>query len=794
MQEKPQKGKDSTNFITLINFIADPAVIVDYRGQFLVVNKAFEDITGLSRKDLINKPFLKVKNLPAESKTLLLKNLKKRMQDVDTEPYEITFSGKNNETRYAEVKAKKIDYAGNPADLVLFHDITRRKRNEKHLKEYSERMEALVNEKVKEIKESEEKYRELINGMNDTAWVIDLDAKFIDVNDTAVKVLGYSKEELLSMGPADIDASLEVEQIRDLVRRLPADQIQVFETTHTTKNRKKIPVEISSSLVTYQGKQAVLSIARDITERKQVEEALRKSEERARAIVANAPIGIATSGTDKHFLSANKAFCKTLGYTEDELRKLTFKDITHPEDLKESVAKIEELEAGRISSFMQEKRYVKKDGNMINGKIMVSAIRNQAGKPTLFIAELEDITERKKREFELKEERNKLEAVAKNIGAGLTIISKDYRILWANEILKQLGEVENKICYSTYNHLDKICPNCGVKKIFEDGATLDRHEYSFKDNEGNTQWIELIVTPIKDEQGKVTAALELSVFITEKKLLQNKLEEYSQKLEKLVEARTKQLKHAQAKLVKSERLAAIGELAAMVGHDLRNPLTGIKGAAYYLKTKYGIKIDYAGQAMLKTLDECIDHSNKIINDLLEYSRDLKLELSETSPKALLTQSMSMLRIPKKIQVIYETEDKPTVAVDLSRMRRVLVNILQNAVDAMPDGGTLTITSRTVEDNLEISIADTGTGMSKKTLAKLWTPLFTTKAKGMGFGLSICKRIVEAHKGEISVNSRIGKGSTFTVTIPLHPKPADETKTLVLSGVNVPSAAQVQEAP
>jgi PAS domain S-box-containing protein len=770
MQEKPQKGKDSTNFITLINFIADPAVIVDYRGQFLVVNKAFEDITGLSRKDLINKPFLKVKNLPAESKTLLLKNLKKRMQDVDTEPYEITFSGKNNETRYAEVKAKKIDYAGNPADLVLFHDITRRKRNEKHLKEYSERMEALVNEKVKEIKESEEKYRELINGMNDTAWVIDLDAKFIDVNDTAVKVLGYSKEELLSMGPADIDASLEVEQIRDLVRRLPADQIQVFETTHTTKNRKKIPVEISSSLVTYQGKQAVLSIARDITERKQVEEALKKSEERARAIVANAPIGIATSGTDKHFLSANEAFCKTLGYTEDELRKLTFKDITHPEDLKESVAKIEELEAGRISSFMQEKRYFKKDGNVINGKIMVSAIRNQAGKPSLFIAELEDITERKKREFELKEERNKLEAVTQSIGAGFVIISKDYHVLWANNFIKKYkGDVERKFCYATLNDLDHVCPDCGVKKVFENGVDFDSHEYSSIDIKGNPYWVELIATPIKDEAGNLISAVEIAVDITEKKNLQNKLAQYSQKLEKLVEERTKQLEETQLRLIKSERLAAIGELAGMVGHDLRNPLTGIRGAAFYLKNKRSAKMGAKGKQMLKVIDDCIVYSNKIIDDLLEYSREMRLETAETNPKKLLHQSLSMIKIPKNIHVADGTWTEPKIVADKAKLNRVFVNIIKNAVDAMPHGGTLTVTSKAARNKVKIAFTDTGAGMSKETLKKLGSPLFTTKAKGMGFGLAICKRVVEAHGGSISVESEIGKGTTFIITMPIEPK-------------------------
>jgi len=1069
MRRNPQKDQENANFITLLNFIADPAVIVDDNGLFLAVNKAFESATGLSRKNLINTPFSKVKNLSTESRKLLLENLKKRMSGAGAEPYEITFSGMHGEKRVSEVKAKKITYAGHPADLVLFHDVTRRKRNERRLREYSERMEALVNEKVKEIKESEAKYRELINSMNDTAWVIDLDAKFIDVNDAAVKVLGYSRNELLSMGLADIDASLTVKQIRGLVRRMLADQVQVFETTHTTKEGKIIPVEISSSLVTYRGKQVVLSIARDITERKkseealkeseekfrnlseespnmifiykqgrvvyankkcedlmgytkeefyaptfnfltiiapesrkklnlsyakhktgqevdpyeytlvtktgkrinavitskliryegetsilgiitditerkQAEKALKESEERAKAIIVNAPIGIAASGPDKHFLSANEAFCKILGYTETELRKLTFKDITHPSDLKESVLRIKELEEGTLASFKQEKRYLKKDGSVIYGKIMVSVMRDQAGKPSLFIAELEDITEQKKAEekilasekkyrrlFEelkkaekqlleerdraqnyldvasvilvalntdgrvtllnrrgcevlkcraedalgknwfdnfvpenikgevkqvfklliaekarmpeynenyvlskngeirliawhntvlknssgqiigtlssgeditekkkiendLKLERDKLEAVTENIGAGLGIISKDYRILWANKLLKQLnGECKGKKCYSTFNKLTEVCPDCGVKKVFETGVDLDVHEYSNLDDKGDRFWIELIVTPIKDERGNITSALELAVNITERKLMQNKLAEYSQKLEKLVEKRTQQLRQTQAKLVKSERLAAIGELAAMVGHDLRNPLTGIKGAAYYLNSKYRGEISNVGKAMLKTIDECIEHSNKIINDLLEYSRELKLELSENNPKALLAQSMSMLKVPKKVQVINETKDHPTVTVDSARMTRVLLNILQNAVDAMPDGGTLTLASKTVKDSLQISIADTGTGMSKKTIAKLWTPLFTTKAKGMGFGLSICKRIVEAHKGEISVKSKIGKGSTFTVTIPIHPKPAEETATLVLSEPNL-ATAQVRESP
>jgi signal transduction histidine kinase len=116
-----------------------------------------------------------------------------------------------------------------------------------------------------------------------------------------------------------------------------------------------------------------------------------------------------------------------------------------------------------------------------------------------------------------------------------------------------------------------------------------------------------------------------------------------------------------------------------------------------------------------------------------------------------------------------TESRPKVKVDIDRMKRACLNLIRNALDAMPEGGTLTVTSEQNGNYFRISFSDTGMGMPKETLKRLWTPLFTTKAKGMGFGLPICKRIVEAHGGSIAVESRLGKGTTFTVTIPIQPK-------------------------
>ena len=251
-----------------------------------------------------------------------------------------------------------------------------------------------------------------------------------------------------------------------------------------------------------------------------------------------------------------------------------------------------------------------------------------------------------------------------------------------------------------------------------------------------------------------------------------KLEEYSRHLEELVEQRTGQLAEAQVQLVKSERFAAIGELAGMVGHDLRNPLTGIKNAVYYLKKKQSSCTDATGKQMLEIIDKAAEHANRIISDLLDYSREIRLELSECTPNSLLKEALSMIEIPNRIKVLNYALNEPKIKVDMPKMERVYINLIKNAFDAMPEGGTLEIRSLQANNNVEVSFRDTGTGISEGTMAKIFTPLFTTKAQGMGFGLVICKRVVEAHGGKISVESAVGKGTTFTVTVPVTPKLED----------------------
>ncbi len=792
--------------------------------------------------------------------------------------FETAHRTKNGEIRNTLVTNKSFQSAGKTYLHCAYRDITEIKKVQN----------ALI--------ESEALYRQLVELAQEGIWALDNDFATVFVNPRMAQMLGYKESEMIGKKLSEF---VDEEKIRGILQQFKNHEIEgSMEYAFPRKDGTHIYTIITMSTITDDQGQitGMLAVITDITQRKQAEKALKESEELSRAIVANAPIGIATSDSSYHFVSANEAFCRILGYEKNELRKLTFKEITHPEDLSESAQKMHELETGKQSYFILEKRYIRKDGTQIIGRVITNAIRDQTGQPILYIAELEDITKSKRLEDDLRaneerfraistsamdaiilsdeddrviywnpaaektfgfteneavgkklaelvipphgltkhrdllkellrqplskknfgllalkkdgslfpmdlsvisiklkgkpcllsivrditeakameqalrQERDMLENMATSMDAGLALIGRDYRIIWANNLLKQISgtDLDNKLCYPIFNKSNQICHDCGVKKVFENGATVDRHDYNFK-FEGHDDWVELIVTPVKDKDGKVIAALELVVNITERKRLQTKLGEYSQKLEELVQKRTLQLKNTQAELVKSERLAAIGELAGMVGHDLRNPLTGIKNSAYFLKKK-GSEISPAqSQEMLETIDKCVNYSNKIVNDLLDYSREVHLEQQGESLKKLLAESLCLLELPEKIEVQDQLSDEPTVNVDADKIKRIFINLIKNAVDAMPNGGKITVASQQVNGRLEVSFSDTGRGISDEVLPKLFSPLFTTKAQGMGFGLTICKRIIEAHGGTITVKTVKEKGTTFTLTFPVEPK-------------------------
>ncbi|MFQ6067941.1 MAG: PAS domain S-box protein [Candidatus Bathyarchaeia archaeon] len=431
-----------------------------------------------------------------------------------------------------------------------------------------------------------------------------------------------------------------------------------------------------------------------------------------------------------------------------------------------------------LNRCFDERIYVKREMwyKFVSGKKFYFSVHYAFVPPDFVLVSTEDITERKKVEEALRDSEKKFRAISTSAKDAIVLMDNEGKISYWNPAAEKIFGYTKEEVIGKYLQ-EFLAPKRFYKKFL-------RGFEKFKENgQGNTIGKILECTAIRKDATKFPIELSLSALqmkgkwhaigiardITERKQMQEKLKKYSQQLEELVERRTRQLKKSQEQLLKAQRLAAIGELANMVGHDLRNPLTGIAGATYYLKSKLVSKMDKKTREMLELIEKNIEYSNKIISDLLEYSREMQLELTETTPKQIVKETLSLVKIPRNVQVIDLTQSEPRIKVDVQKMKRVFVNIVKNAVDAMSKGGKLTINSSISDGNVEIIFVDTGTGITKEVMKKLWLPLFTTKAKGMGLGLSICKRIVETHGGDIFVESVVGKGTTFKVTIPLKPK-------------------------
>jgi PAS domain S-box-containing protein len=276
--------------------------------------------------------------------------------------------------------------------------------------------------------------------------------------------------------------------------------------------------------------------------------------------------------------------------------------------------------------------------------------------------------------------------------------------------------------------------------------------------------------------------------ITERRLAEEEIRRLNRELEWTVEERTTQLLEAQEDLVRKEKLAILGQLSGSVGHELRNPLGVMKNAIYFLKTV----MPGADETLMEYLDIIkheINNSERIITDLLDFARTKPPGKMAVIVSDLMKESLGRCAVPENVFIQSNIPDKlPPLNVDPLQMKQVFQNLISNAVQAMPEGGQLRISARKVKgtrteergneekcltlrtshlepDSIEISVADTGVGISPENMKKLFQPLFTTKTKGNGFGLTVCGNLTDANGGRIEVESELGKGTTFTVILP-----------------------------
>jgi len=255
---------------------------------------------------------------------------------------------------------------------------------------------------------------------------------------------------------------------------------------------------------------------------------------------------------------------------------------------------------------------------------------------------------------------------------------------------------------------------------------------------------------------------KLDKLVEERKKAEMTLKAYSEKLEETV----KDLREAQEKLVHKEKLSVLGQLASGVAHDLRNPLFAIKNAVYFLRMVLE-EPEAEVKESLDILNREVGTSERIISSLLDFARPKPLVRRNVDINDVIREALSRITVPRNVEVVSQLDKSlPSILTDPDQLGQVFGNIILNAIQAMPEGGLLTVKSEVPSPEwVGISFADTGIGIPRENLRKLFEPLFTTKAKGIGLGLAITKTLVEAHDGTIKVQSEVGKGSTFTVRLP-----------------------------
>lgn len=267
----------------------------------------------------------------------------------------------------------------------------------------------------------------------------------------------------------------------------------------------------------------------------------------------------------------------------------------------------------------------------------------------------------------------------------------------------------------------------------------------------------------KTKEKLISELAELRQKVAELKVLEIKHKQAEEELRK----HRNHLREMQERLMRSERLAVLGQLAGGVGHELRNPLGAIKNATYFLNMALE-QPEPQVRETLEILEREVAASERIISSLLDFARPKPPTRRKVNINEVVQETLSRNGVPGNVRIVKKLDESlPVILADPDQLSQAFGNIIRNAIQAMPEGGRLTVKSKVSRPGwVSVSIADTGVGISPKDQQKLFEPLFTTKTKGIGLGLPVTKILVEGHGGTIEVKSKVGKGSTFTVMLPM----------------------------
>jgi PAS domain S-box-containing protein len=616
----------------------------------------------------------------------------------------------------------------------------------------------------REVVESKELMDRMFDYSADGVVTTDQKGCILRVNAQLEKTCGYAHGELIGRS-IDVLVPEDMQNIHKAHRKHfygnPASRSmgRDLDIQVRRKDGSTFPVEIALTPAhTTMGFQ-VMAVVQDITRRKQVEEALRRSEEFFRSVFEEGPIGIALVEPNYRIARVNATFSRMVGYSESELSHLTFGDITHPDDLNINLSLAEGLSSGKIASFKIEKRYVKKSREIAWVNMSVSTIHDREGRPAYALAMMEDITERKEDEKQLVRQAELLELahdaiVVRDLQGRITFWNKGAADTYGWTADEAMGQFVSKLL-----HTDYPIPLQAIEGIVQtQGQWKGELEHTTK--EGRKVVVASTWSLQRDGSGNALAMLEINRDITERKRLEAELE--ANKIH----------------LIASERLSALGMMAGGIAHEINNPLGIIHAQVSDL-------VDLSQEAPIPPptlaakstkIRQTVERISRIITSLRRIAREGTREKIVPTPiSQIIEETLDVCTQRFKdcsiSLIIPEAMPKAIVRCSEVQIAQVLLNVLQNAFDAVGEQEQgekwVRIDATVLDGSITIEVTDSGPGVPPELRTHIMEPFFTTKdvGKGTGLGLSLSKAIAEEHGGSLEYCSD-RPHSCFCLNLPL----------------------------
>jgi len=633
-----------------------------------------------------------------------------------------------------------------------------------------------VHQRFDEIVKREANYKlagdELEGIFNLTGYMIcvaSMDGYFLKINPTFNKVLGYSSVELLSKPFFDFihpdDKGKTVAVIQEKLTQ--GDEIIGFENRYRCKDGSYKWLGWTALPIVEEGK--MYAIAYNITERKKAEMALQESERKYKELQDASIDGHAWIDMEGHLIEVNDSYINMMGYSEDELRNLTYKDIT-PEKwhASEQIILTEQILA-RGYSDLYEKELIRKDGTIFPVELRTYLIKDSQGINKGMRAVVRDITDRKKAEKAATTERQRLYSLFDALPAFVYLQAPDYTIKFANRYYKEhFGETSGKLCYESLWGRNEPCEICPTFKVFDtkkpqiwewdgppDGQIYEINDYPFTDTDG---------TPL---------VLELGINITDRKKAEEEREQLTAEL-----------------VIRNNELE---QILYVTSHDLRSPLVNIEG--------YGNELDYSLKELMSSIENVhvpsnikekitpivkedipeslhyihmsVSKMNTLIKGILTLSRvgRYDLTIAEIDMNEMMSEIINNHSyILKKLIIKTEVSKLPNCKGDISQINQVFSNLLDNAIKYSDSEGScvINISGHKDKDFSIYCMDDNGLGIApdhQDKIFEIFYQLEPDRVKGEGMGLTIANKIIEKHNGKIWVESELGNGSKFFVSLP-----------------------------